>query len=481
MMDSSPMVCITGQVASSFIGTDAFQEADVTGITLPITKHNYLVWDVEELADVIREAFHIARSGRPGPVLIDIPKDVQNAKTEYEYPIDEEMSLPGYHTPSAATEDELEMFRRMLSEAKRPVILAGHGVNMSGADREVLEFAERLQIPFALTLLGKGGVPETHPLCLGMMGMHGTGHANLAIQDADLLLAFGMRFDDRVTGNLKTYARNARKIHIDIDPSEIHKNVQADLPIVGDLKTVLRQLLPTVQATEHREWVSQIRDWMEDADERDILNQDVGDKLLAAHVIHDLWQATAGEAVVVTDVGQHQMWTAQYYLRERPRTLITSGGLGTMGFGLPAGIGAAMALRSPNVWVISGDGGFQMTMPELGTAMQEGVPVKICVINNGYLGMVRQWQEFFYEERYSNTPMTSPDFVKVAEAYGIPARHVMHRDEIVDAIDWAKSFTDCPVLLDFQVEKRDLVYPMVPTGADLHNMIRRPLPGPDSV
>jgi acetolactate synthase-1/2/3 large subunit len=474
-MDSSPIVCITGQVVANLIGSDAFQEIDITGITLPITKHNYLVYDVEELAYTIREAFHIARTGRPGPVLIDIPKDVQIASTEFVYPEDE-IELPGYHPPQGATDEQIEAALKLIQEAERPVILAGHGVLMSGASREVLEFAERTQTPFALTLLGKGGLPEMHTLSLGMMGMHGTGHANLAIQNADLLLAFGMRFDDRVTGNLRTYAPHAKKIHIDIDSSEIHKNVRVDLPILGDLKTVLKQLLPSVEPVQHKAWLSQIRDWMEDADERDIVHQEAGEKLLAAHVIHDMWKATGGDATVVTDVGQHQMWEAQYYPHQDPNTLITSGGLGTMGFGLPAAIGAAMGLKSTNVWSISGDGGFQMTMAELATAVQERVPVNIAIINNGYLGMVRQWQEFFYEERYNATPMFTPDFVKLAEAFGIPARQVTERKDVIPAIEWAESITDGPALVEFRVEKHDIVYPMVPAGADLHNMIRRPMP-----
>ena len=476
MLDSSPIVCITGQVPTAAIGTDAFQETDVTGVTLPVTKHNYLVYSVEELAYTIKEAFHIARTGRPGPVLVDVPKDVQNAVTEFEYPEDEP-SLPGYHPPRAAGEEDLRAALELIRQAERPVILAGHGVVMSGATREVLEFAEKTQTPIALTLLGKGGVPETHPLSLGMMGMHGTGHANLAIQNADLLLAFGMRFDDRVTGNLKTYAPHAKKIHVEIDPSEIHKNVRADVPIVGDLRTVLDQLNPRVEQREHREWWAQIRDWMEDADERDIVHRDAGERLFAAHVIRDMWQATAGDAVVVTDVGQHQMWEAQYYPHERPHTLITSGGLGTMGFGMPAAIGAQMGLKTNNVWAIVGDGGFQMTMTELGTAAQERVPIKIAIINNGYLGMVRQWQEFFYEERYNATPMHNPDFVKLAEAYGIPARRVTSRQDVIPAMEWAASVNDGPVLIDFVVEKHDIVYPMVPAGADLHNMIRRPIEG----
>ncbi len=479
MMDSSPIVCITGQVATPLIGTDAFQETDVTGVTLPVTKHNYLVYDVDELAYTIREAFYIARTGRPGPVLIDVPKDVQNTVTEFVYPEDD-IELPGYYLPQGVSEAELEAALRLIEEAERPVILAGHGIVMSGASREVLEFAERTQTPYALTLLGKGGLPETHPLSLGMMGMHGTGYANLAIQNADLLLAFGMRFDDRVTGKLKTYAPYAKKIHVDIDPSEIHKNVHADLPLVGDLKTVLNQVLPVLKPQDHKGWLGQIRDWMEDSDERDIVHQDVGDRLFAAHVIHDMWSATGGDSTVVTDVGQHQMWEAQYYLHQRPNTLITSGGLGTMGFGLPASIGASMGLKSP-VWAIVGDGGFQMTIAELATAMQERVPIKIAVINNGFLGMVRQWQEFFYEERYNATPMYSPDFVKLAEAYGIPARRVEHRHDVTPAVEWAQSINDSPVLIEFRVETHDVVYPMVPAGADLHNMIRRPLPSKNAV
>ncbi len=480
MMDSSPIVCITGQVPTGAIGSDAFQETDVTGVTLPITKHNYLVYDVEELAYTVREAFHVARTGRPGPVLIDLPKDVQNAVTEFVYP-EGEIVLPGYHPPQRADQTDLEAAKRLIEEAERPVILAGHGVLMSGATREVLEFAEMTQTPFALTLLGKGGLPESHPLSLGMMGMHGTGYANLAIQNADLLLAFGMRFDDRVTGNLKTYAQNAKKIHIDIDVSEIHKNVRVDVPVVGDLKTVLGQLLPMLQPQQHKAWLAQIRDWMEDADERDIVNRDVNDRLLAAHVIHDMWKATQGDAVVVTDVGQHQMWEAQYYPHERPHTLITSGGLGTMGFGFPAALGAALGTGGTNVWAIVGDGGFQMTMAELGTAMQERVPVNIAIINNGFLGMVRQWQQFFYEERYNATPMHNPDFVKLAEAYDIPARRVTQRADVVAAIEWANSITDRPALIDFVVETHDLVYPMVPSGADLHAMIRRPMPSEDAI
>ncbi len=480
MMDSSPIVCITGQVATATIGSDAFQETDVTGVTLPITKHNYLVTDIDELAYTIREAFHIARTGRPGPVLVDIPKDVQNATTEFVYPEDP-IVLPGYHPGEAATEEEVQQVLDMIRQSRRPLILAGHGVIMSGAVRELQAFAERAQIPVALTLLGKGAIPESHPLCLGMMGMHGEAYVNMAIQEADLLLAFGMRFDDRVTGNLATYARKSRKIHVDIDPSEINKSVPVDLGIVGDLKTVLTQVTPRLEAQQHDDWVEQISEWQDDTRKRDIINRDSGGKLFAAHVIHDLWVFTGGEAITVTDVGQHQMWEAQYYPHNRPHTLITSGGLGTMGFGLPAAIGAKMARPDQEVWAIVGDGGFQMTMTELATAVQEKVAVKIAIINNGYLGMVRQWQEFFYEERYNATPMFSPDFCKLAGAYDIPSIRITRREQIKDAVEQARQYTDRPFLIDFQVVKHDIVYPMVPAGADLANMIRRPTATPDMI
>jgi len=350
---------------------------------------------------------------------------------------------------------------------------------MSGAERELQYFAERTQTPVALTLLGKGAMPESHPLVLGMMGMHGAAAVNHAIQQADLIVAFGMRFDDRVTGNLKTYSPNSRKIHIDIDASELNKNVKVDVAIAGDLKAVLGQISPRLQTLQHRAWIGQIRELQEETDERDILNQAAGsDKLYAAMAIHDLWSATGGDSIVVTDVGQHQMWEAQYYLHDRPRTLITSGGLGTMGFGLPAAIGAKMARPNEDVWAIVGDGGFQMTLSELATAVQENVGVKVAIINNSYLGMVRQWQEFFYEERYNQTPMISPDFVKLAEAYGIPAIRVTRREDIPAAVKKAQD-TPGPFVVEFQVEKADIVYPMVPAGADLHAMIRRPLESPD--
>ena len=475
MMDSSPIVCITGQVPRAAIGTDAFQETDVTGVSLPVTKHNYLVSDINELAYTIREAFHIARTGRPGPVLIDVPKDVQNEKIEFVYP-DEEIILPGYAPATIASENELIAAAELINKAERPVILAGHGIIMSRAMQQVRDLAEISQIPVALTLLGKGSFPENHPLVMGMMGMHGQAACNHAIQEADLLIAVGMRFDDRVTGNLKTYAQKARKIHIDIDPSELNKNVEVDVGIAGDARAVLDQLLPKVESRQHPAWLNQIRDWQEDADERDILKQHNGDNLLAAQVINDLWHLTNGEAITVTDVGQHQMLEAQYYPHQRPATMLTSGGLGTMGFGFPAGIGAKFGQPDEEVWAIVGDGGFQMTLMELATAVQENVDINIAVINNGFLGMVRQWQEIFYEERYNHTPMANPDFCKLADAYGIPSMRVESRDQVEESVEFARSIKG-PVLIEYLVFKEDMVYPMVPAGADLDKMIRRPKPG----
>ncbi len=475
MMDSSPIVAITGQVPTAAIGSDAFQETDVTGVTLPVTKHNYLVTDVKDLAYVMKEAFHIARTGRPGPVLVDVPKDVQNAVTEFIYP-EYDIVLPGYHPPTSANEEDIEAALKLIQEAERPVILAGHGISMSGATQELLELAERAQIPVTLTLLGKGNMPESHPLVIGMMGMHGEASSNLAIQEADLLIALGMRFDDRVTGNLKTYAVNARKIHVDIDRSELNKNVKADVGIAGDLKTVLRQMLPKLKNKKHPEWIGQIRDWLEDSSERDILNHDSQGKLLAAQVINDIWKHTGGDAITVSDVGQHQMLEAQYYPHQRPSTMLTSGGLGTMGFGFPAAIGAKFGMPHEEVWAIVGDGGFQMTLCELATAVQENINVNIAIINNNFLGMVRQWQELFYDKRYQSTPMFSPDFCKLADAYGIPSMQVTSRDQMQEAIEFARSI-DGPTLIEFVVEKEEMVYPMVPTGADLHDMKRRPKPG----
>ena len=474
MMDSSPIVCITGQVPGRMIGYDAFQETDICGITLPITKHNYLVTSVEDIMPAMKEAFHLAKSGRPGPVLVDITKDAQQASLDWEWDA-RPVRLPGYRPdmpiPSAALATALGLIRG----SKRPIILAGQGVIQSGAMSELLEFAERINAPIAVTLLGLGGVPASHRLNLGMMGMHGEAWVNHAIQEADLLMAFGMRFDDRVTGNAGTYAPNAKKLHVDIDPSEINKNVQVDAAIVGDLRATLGVLTETLEPADHAPWLAYIDSMKGDAAVRDIQKLPDSGHLYAAHVINDIWRITEGKAVVVTDVGQHQMWEAQYYHHETPRSLITSGGLGTMGFALPAAIGAKMARPDAEVWAIVGDGGFQMTQAELTTAAQEGVKVNIAIINNGYLGMVRQWQEFFYERRYAATPLRSPDFVKIAEAHGLAGFRVDSRGQIADVVGRARASEET-VLIDFRVEQEDSVFPMVPAGADLGTMIRRPEP-----
>jgi acetolactate synthase-1/2/3 large subunit len=474
MLDSSPIVCITGQVGSKLIGSDAFQETDVTGVTLPVTKHNYLVTRAEEIARTFREAFYIAQSGRPGPVLIDITKDAQQSSCEFDWEA-AAPRLPGYRPDLRALPSEYQRAIELINSAQRPVILGGHGVLLSGATREIRAFAEKTNTPVALTLLGLDSFPASHPLNLGMMGMHGEAWVNHAIQEADLLLAFGMRFDDRVTGNLKTYAPNARKIHIEIDPSELNKNVKVDVGLVGDLREVLEDLMPRVAHNDHAAWLAHIDEMKGDSAVRDIQNLPDNGHLYAAHVINDLWRLTNGEAVVVTDVGQHQMWEAQYWKHEQPRSLITSAGLGTMGFALPAAVGAKFACPDQEIWVIVGDGGFQMTMAELATIAQERVKVNVAIINNGYLGMVRQWQEFFYERRYAATPLLSPDFAKLAEAFGLLGLCVTERGQVKDAVETARAHHGT-VVIDFRVEQEDTVFPMVPAGADLHNMIRRPKP-----
>jgi len=473
MMDSSPIVCITGQVGTAAIGGDAFQETDVTGVSLPVTKHNYLVMDISELAQTIREAFYIARTGRPGPVLIDIPKDVQNATIEFEYPTDP-IDLPGYHPPEKATDEEVAAALELINSAEKPVILAGHGVMMSGAMKELRELAEKGTIPVTTTLLGIGGIPDSHPLNVGMMGMHGEACTNHAIQEADLLIACGMRFDDRVTGNLKTYSPKSKKIHIEIDASEINKNVKVDVGINADLGTVLRQINPGVKPRNRADWWGKIRDWQEDASEREVLQFETP-TLLGAQAIRAIWEGTDGKALIVSDVGQHQMLEAQYYEHEDPYTLLTSGGLGTMGFSLPAAIGASFHEKDREVWVIVGDGSIQMTITELATAVQEKANVKIAIINNGYLGMVRQWQQLFYEARYGETPIYSPDYVKLAEAYRLPGYRVEKLAEVLPTMRKAQAH-EGPVLIEFVVEQHDMVYPMVPAGADLDAMIRRPHP-----
>lgn len=477
MMDSSPIVCITGQVPISLIGSDAFQETDITGITLPITKHNYLVTDVNDLAHIVHEAFHIARSGRPGPVLIDLPKDVQQAETDF-MPPEEEVRLPGYQPIGPGDSEVVRQAADLINSAQRPVILAGHGVLISEAMEALRAFVEKAKTPVALTLLGKGGFPASHPLTLGMMGMHGEAFVNQAIQEADLLLAFGMRFDDRVTGKLEHYAPQACKVHVDLDAAELNKLVPVDVAILGDLRQVLEQLLPLVEPASHREWLEQIGRWRDESKARDIMNRPENGCLLAPRVAHAIWETTQGEAIVVTDVGQHQMWAAQYYHSDQPHCLVTSGGLGTMGFGLPAAIGAQIARPDKEVWAIVGDGGFQMTVHELATVTQEQLPLRIALFNNSYLGMVRQWQELFYDRRYEATYLLNPDFVRLVEAYGIRGWRVTKPEEIHQVIAEARSHPG-PAFIEFQIVQEGddgNVYPMVPAGAALDEMIRRPYP-----
>ena len=473
MMDSSPIVCITGQVGSKVLGTDAFQETDVTGVTMPITKHNYLVTRPGDIARALREAFYLARSGRPGPVLVDITKDAQQLATDFDWDA-AAPRLPGYRPALRALADEYQRALELINAAQRPVILAGQGVVKAGATAQLLEFAELARIPIATTLLGIGGVPASAALNLGMMGMHGEAWVNEAIQQADLLIALGMRFDDRVTGNLKTYAPHAKKIHVEIDPSEVNKNVHVDVALLGDLREVLEELLPEVRAGDRGDWLSAIEASKGDAAVRDIQALPDHGHLYAAHVINDLWRATKDrDTIVVSDVGQHQMWEAQYYRHEQPRSLITSGGLGTMGFALPAAIGAKFACPGKEVWVVVGDGGFQMTSCELATIAQENLKINVAIINNAFLGMVRQWQEFFYDKRYAATPLTGPDFVKLADAYGLKGVRVTARPGVTAAVQDARAHGGA-VVIDFRVEQEDTVFPMVPAGADLDKMIRRP-------
>ena len=446
---------------------------DISGAVIPVTKHSYLVMEIENLARTIKEAFAIASSGRPGPVLVDIPKDLQAEEFDFIYP-EEPILLPGANlVTSDIDSNSLEQAASLIAESKRPVILAGHGILLSGASSEVIELSEKGNIPLSWTLLGSGAVPASHHLNMGMMGMHGEFAANNAIQKADLLIACGMRFDDRVTGNTNTYSLESKKIHIEIDPSEINKNVPVDVALVGDLKSILTKLIPLLKEGKKSSWTDKIEDWRKESQSRDIINMNT-EMLYGAQVISDIWKETNGDAIVVSDVGQHQMLEAQYYKHDEPNTLLTSGGLGTMGFSLPAAIGASFSNRDKDIWVIVGDGSIQMTITELATAVQENTNIKIAIINNGYLGMVRQWQQLFYDSRYTETPISSPDYVKLSEAYGMKGFRVKSRAEISDTMKEAQNFKG-PVLIEFVVEQHDMVYPMVAAGADLDEMISRPV------
>jgi len=462
------VVAITGQVARPFIGKDAFQEIDITGITLPITKHNYMVMRAEDMATVVKEAFYIAREGRPGPVLIDVPRDVFIEEAEFHYPDD--VNLRGYKSTLLGHPAQVKKAARLINEAKCPLIIAGRGVLISGASPELKALVEKGQIPVVTTLLGIGSFPQSHVLSFGMLGMHGTAYANMAVDAADLIIAIGMRFDDRATARVSGFAPNAQVIHIDIDPAEIGKNVQVDVPIVGDVAHVLQALNKQVTPQNRVDWVSQIEKWKR---EHPSLAIKETESLLPQYVVRQIYEITQGNAIIVTGVGQNQMWAALHFQYERPNTLISSGGLGPMGFELPAAVGAKVARPEETVWCIAGDGGFQMTIQELGTIVQENLAVKIAIINNRFLGMVRQWQQLFYQRRYVATPLSGPDFVKVAEAYGIAAIKVTDKLQVIPAIQRAMEHQG-PFLIDFVVEPEENVYPMVPPGAALAEIMEEP-------
>lgn len=466
-MDSVPLVCITGNVATSAIGTDAFQEADITGITMPITKHNYLVRDTKDIPRIVKEAFHIASSGRPGPVLIDIPKDVANRKVRFQSV--DRISLPGYNPTLKPHPLQVERLVKAVAEAKRPVILAGGGVVSSGADQELIQFAEQARIPVTTTLMGIGGFPGKHPLFMGMPGMHGTYAANQALLECDLLIGIGARFDDRVTmGRVDKFARKAKIVHIDVDPAEIGKTVETYIPLVGDVKLVLEAANAKVSPSQSEAWLKQIDEWKT---AHPLSYKKHSNTLMPQWVIELLYESTGGDAIVTTDVGQHQMWVAQYFHFEQPRSLISSGGLGTMGFGFPAAIGAQVAHPERTVISVNGDGGFQMNAQELAVVAIHNIPVKVAIINNQCLGMVRQWQELFYENRYSHIDLSgSPDFVKLAEAYGVLGLRATNEEEAKEA--WQKALDHRgPAVVDFVVREEENVYPMVPSGRGLDEMI----------
>jgi acetolactate synthase-1/2/3 large subunit len=476
MLDSTPLVAITGQVGLPMIGKDAFQEVDIVGVTLPITKHSFSVEDVADLPRVVAEAFHLARSGRPGPVLIDIPKTTLVAPTAPGAP--PAVNLPGYRPTRAGNMAQIKAAARLIAAAERPVVMAGHGIAIAGATGEFRRFVERADLPVAFTLHGLGTLPDSHPNALGFMGMHGHAHVNRAIDRCDLLLTIGARFDDRATGRVDAFAPRATVIHVDIDPAEIGKNVRTAVPIVGDARQVLAALAELVEPARRLDWHAEIAAWRVPPPAPDFAPDEVGIspfKLLAA-----IRQATGGEAIFTADVGQHQMWAAQWGAYERPERWISSGGAGTMGFGLPAAIGAQLGHPAAEVWAIVGDGGVQMSLPELATVAQEGLPIKLAIFNNGYLGMVRQWQQLFHDRNYSHTPIGAPDFVKLAAAYGIPGLRAERAGEVCDTIARARAIAG-PVVMDFRINPEENVYPMVPPGGANAQMIEAPEPEPGSV
>ena len=476
-MDSVPIVAFTGQVATNLIGNDAFQEADTTGITRPITKHNYLIKDVKELTKTIREAFYIASTGRPGPVLIDIPVDVQRAKTEFIWPT--KVEIPSYKPTYKGHPLQIKKLAEAINSSKRPVLYVGGGVIISNASEELKQLAETCHIPVTTTLMAIGSFPTEHELSLGMLGMHGTVYANLSMQNADLIIAVGARFDDRCTGKLAAFAPKAEHIaHIDIDPTSISKNVVADIPVVGDCKIVLQELLKLVKPKRHNEWLKQIEEWKK----KYPMTYKKDDKLRPQYIIEEITKLTKGDAIVVTEVGQNQMWAAQYYKPSGPRKFLSSGGLGTMGYGFPAGIGAKFGKPDDAVIVIAGDGSFQMNIQELATAVVNKLNVIVCIMNNGYLGMVRQWQELFYNKRYSQTYLCTrklgkihcepvPDFVEVAKAYKAEGFRVTRKEDVVPTLKKALDIKDKPIVIDFWIEEEENVFPMVPAGASLDEVM----------
>ena len=465
-MDSIPIVAFTGQVGTALLGRDSFQEADITGITLPVTKHNYLVKDVKDIPRVVKEAFHIASTGRPGPVLVDLPKDISMTKVEPEYA--KEVSLPGYKPTTQGNARQIKMALEAIVNAERPVLYVGGGAVLSGAQAELLELAERIQAPVTMTLMGLTAFPGRHQLSLGMLGMHGTVPANYAVTEADLLIAIGARFDDRVTGKIETFAPDAKVIHIDIDPAEIGKNVEVDVPIVGDVRKVLEVLNESIEPKQHPEWIARIEQWKR----RYPLRYSVPEGEIAPQqVLETIDELTQGEAIIATEVGQNQMWAAQFIRYAHPRSFVTSGGLGTMGFGFPSSIGAQVGNPDKLVVCIAGDGSFQMNIQELATAATYNLPVKVVILNNGFLGMVRQWQELFCEKRYSSTELThNPDFVKVAEAYGIKGLRAEHPEEVRSVLEEAFK-TSGPVVVDVRVSREANVYPMVPQNSAINQML----------
>ena len=465
-MDSIPMVAITGQVATHLIGNDAFQEADITGITRPVTKHNYLVKDIKDLARVIREAFYIAKAGRPGPVLIDIPVDVSRGETEFVWP--EKIELRNYKPTLKGHPNQIKKAAEAIAAAKKPVIYAGGGIISSGAAKELRAFAEKIDAPVGVTLLGLGAFPYSHQQFMGMYGMHGTRTSNLAMNESDLIIAAGARFDDRVTGKLTHFAPNATIIHIDVDPSSISKNVPVDIPIVGDAKNILAELVKAVEAKKHAEWRKQVAEWQK----KYPLGYIKKGKLKPQFVLEQINAITKGDAIFVTEVGQHQMWAAQFLKIETPRTFLSSGGLGTMGYGFPAAMGAQFGNPGRAVFDISGDGSFQMNLQEMAIAVEHKLPVKIIILNNRYLGMVRQWQQLFWKRRYASVEISAqPDFIKLAEAYGAAGIRVTKDEEVRAALDKAMKIKDKPVILEFVIEREENVFPMVPAGAAMTEVI----------